>query len=104
MSRLGGRELTLAYERRTVASGLTVDVPDESFTVVVGPNACGKSTLLRALSRTLKPRSGTVLLDGRDIHALPARTVARTLGLLPQSPIPLSSAARRTSTFILVLE
>ncbi|GII24035.1 ABC transporter ATP-binding protein [Planosporangium mesophilum] len=87
MSRLSADRLTLAYERRTVAEELTVAVPDRSFTVIIGPNACGKSTLLRALSRTLKPRSGTVLLDGRDIHSLPARDVARTLGLLPQSPI-----------------
>jgi iron complex transport system ATP-binding protein len=87
MTRLAGSDLTLAYERRTVAEGLTVEVPDRSFTVVVGPNACGKSTLLRALARTLRPRSGTVLLDGHDIHSLPARAVARTLGLLPQSPI-----------------
>ncbi|MGC9665190.1 ABC transporter ATP-binding protein [Planosporangium sp. 12N6] len=84
-ARLKGERLTLGYERCTIAEELTVAVPDRSFTVIVGPNACGKSTLLRALARTLKPRSGTVLLDGRDIHALPARAVARTLGLLPQS-------------------
>jgi energy-coupling factor transporter ATP-binding protein EcfA2 len=71
--RLLGRGLTLAYERRTVAEGLTVAIPDRSFTVVVGPNACGKSTLLRVLARMLKPRSGTVLLDGKDIHARPTR-------------------------------
>ncbi|WP_345430766.1 ABC transporter ATP-binding protein [Actinoallomurus vinaceus] len=87
MPRLLGRGLTLAYERRTVAEGLTVGIPDRSFTVIVGPNACGKSTLLRALARMLKPRSGTVLLDGRDIHARSTRAVARTLGLLPQSSI-----------------
>jgi iron complex transport system ATP-binding protein len=87
MTRLRANDLTLAYERRTVAEGLSVAVPDRSFTVVVGPNACGKSTLLRALARTLKPRSGAVLLDGQDIHTLPTRAVARTLGLLPQSPI-----------------
>jgi iron complex transport system ATP-binding protein len=86
-ARLSASGLTLAYERRTIAEGLTVAIPDRSFTVVVGPNACGKSTLLRALSRMLKPRSGTVLLDGQDINALPTRTVARTLGLLPQSSI-----------------
>ncbi|WP_433186310.1 ABC transporter ATP-binding protein [Actinoallomurus sp. CA-150999] len=85
--RLLGRGLTLAYERRTVAEGLTVAIPDRSFTVVVGPNACGKSTLLRALARMLKPRSGTVLLDGQDIHTRSTRAVARTLGLLPQSSI-----------------
>ncbi|MEV4559482.1 ABC transporter ATP-binding protein [Kitasatospora sp. NPDC049285] len=85
--RLAGRDLTLAYEKRTIAEGLTVDIPDHSFTVVVGPNACGKSTLLRALSRTLKPAAGTVLLDGRSIADLPAKQVARTLGLLPQSSV-----------------
>ncbi|WP_441246370.1 ABC transporter ATP-binding protein [Kitasatospora sp. McL0602] len=85
--RLVGSELTLAYEKRTIAQQLTVAIPDRSFTVIVGPNACGKSTLLRALSRTLKPVAGRVLLDGQDIAALPARRVARTMGLLPQSSI-----------------
>ncbi|MCQ4040763.1 ABC transporter ATP-binding protein [Streptantibioticus rubrisoli] len=86
-TRLSGSALTLAYEQRTIAEHLDVTVPDHSFTVIVGPNACGKSTLLRALSRTLKPSDGTVLLDGQDIHTVPARKVARTLGLLPQSSI-----------------
>ncbi|MDX3098816.1 ABC transporter ATP-binding protein [Streptomyces sp. ME02-6991-2B] len=85
--RLAGHHLTLAYDRRTIATDLTVAIPDQSFTVIVGPNACGKSTLLRALSRTLRPTAGQVLLDGRDITTLPARQVARTLGLLPQSAI-----------------
>ncbi|WP_431975284.1 ABC transporter ATP-binding protein [Micromonospora haikouensis] len=85
--RLSGDGLTLAYDKRIIAERLTVAVPDRSFTVVIGPNACGKSTLLRALARMLKPTAGTVLLDGRDIHAQPARRVARTLGLLPQTSI-----------------
>ncbi|HEX2314946.1 MAG TPA: ABC transporter ATP-binding protein [Thermomonospora sp.] len=85
--RLSGTDLTLAYERRTIAEGLSVAIPDRSFTVIVGPNACGKSTLLRALARILRPTSGTVLLDGQDIAGLPARKVARTLGLLPQSSV-----------------
>ncbi|WFE67564.1 ABC transporter ATP-binding protein [Micromonospora sp. WMMD714] len=79
--------MTLAYDRRVVARDLSVAVPDRSFTVVIGPNACGKSTLLRALARTLRPAAGTVLLDGRDIHSLRSRQVARTLGLLPQSSV-----------------
>jgi iron complex transport system ATP-binding protein len=53
----------------------------------VGANACGKSTLLRGLARLLRPRGGTVLLDGEDIHRLPTREVARRLGMLPQQPI-----------------
>ncbi|MFI1335674.1 ABC transporter ATP-binding protein [Streptomyces sp. NPDC020845] len=85
--RLTAEGLTLAYDRRTVAEGLTVAIPDHSFTVIVGPNACGKSTLLRALSRMLKPTAGSVLLDGQAIGSMPAKKVARTLGLLPQSSI-----------------
>jgi iron complex transport system ATP-binding protein len=86
-SRLGGTGLTLAYDGRTVAEDLAVAIPDRSFTVIVGPNACGKSTLLRALSRLLKPKAGTVLLDGADIATLPTKQVARIVGLLPQSSI-----------------
>ncbi|MGY1434806.1 ABC transporter ATP-binding protein [Streptomyces reniochalinae] len=86
-ARLTGRNLTLAYDQRTIASELDVAVPHQSFTVVVGPNACGKSTLLRALSRMLKPTRGQVLLDGEDIAGMQAKALARTLGLLPQSSI-----------------
>lgn len=85
--RLHGEGLTLAYDERRVSSGLDVAIPDGSFTVIVGPNACGKSTLLRALARMLKPREGSVLLDGRAIDAYPSKEVARRLGLLPQSSI-----------------
>ncbi|NJQ03847.1 ABC transporter ATP-binding protein [Streptomyces zingiberis] len=86
-SRLAAEGVTLAYDRRTVATDLGVTVPDHSFTVIIGPNACGKSTLLRALSRMLRPTAGQVLLDGRDISSVPAKQVARTLGLLPQSSV-----------------
>ncbi|AWK08442.1 ABC transporter [Streptomyces spongiicola] len=85
MQRLTAESVTLAYDRRVIAEDLSVAIPDNSFTIVVGPNACGKSTLLRALSRMLKPSEGRVLLDGQTIQSMPARKVARTLGLLPQS-------------------
>ncbi|MEV7232363.1 ABC transporter ATP-binding protein [Polymorphospora sp. NPDC051019] len=79
--------MTLAYDRRTVAAHLDIDIPDASFTVIVGPNACGKSTLLRALARMLRPRTGGVHLDGRLITTYPSKEVARRLGLLPQSSV-----------------
>ncbi|MFC9257889.1 ABC transporter ATP-binding protein [Amycolatopsis thailandensis] len=86
-SRLHADALTLAYDGRTVAEDLGVVIPDRSFTVIVGPNACGKTTLLRALARMLKPRQGSVFLDGQTISSFPAKEVARRLGLLPQSSI-----------------
>ena len=84
---LAARDVTIGYDRRIIARNLSVVIPDRSFTVIVGPNACGKSTFLRALSRLLKPAGGEVVLDGRDIHSYRAREVAQRLGLLPQSSI-----------------
>jgi len=85
--RLRAKELTLAYDSRVVVERLDVTITDGSFTVIVGPNACGKSTLLKALARVLKPRAGAVHLDGRAIASYPSRHVAKQLGMLPQSSI-----------------
>ncbi|MFG2846140.1 ABC transporter ATP-binding protein [Kitasatospora sp. NPDC048296] len=84
--RLEARGLTLAYEARTVVEGLDVRIPDGRVTVIVGPNACGKSTLLRALGRLLRPVRGAVLLDGLELARIPTKRIAQRLGLLPQSP------------------
>jgi iron complex transport system ATP-binding protein len=84
---LSGDDLTLAYDKVEVARNLTVTIPARQITCIVGANACGKSTLLRALARLLKPNAGTVLLDGESIHRLPTKVVATRLGILPQSPI-----------------
>lgn len=86
MTRLSAQHLTLAYDADPVVCDLSLDVPDRQVTVICGPNACGKSTLLRALTRLLKPLGGAVLLDGQAIARLPTKQVAVRLGLLPQSP------------------
>jgi iron complex transport system ATP-binding protein len=83
--RAGG--LTLAYGDRVVAEDLDLAVPPGRITAIVGANACGKSTLLRALARLLAPRRGEVHLDGRALHAIPTRELARRLGILPQAPV-----------------
>lgn len=85
--RLEARDLTLIYGERTISRDLSFRVPDGLFTVIVGPNACGKSTLLRALARIIRPGAGHVVLDGKEIDRISAREVARTLGLLPQSSV-----------------
>lgn len=87
MTALSTVDVVAGYDDRTVLSGLSVDVPPGGFTVVIGPNACGKSTLLRTLARLLRPRAGTVLLDGADLHRLPTRELATRLGVLPQAPL-----------------
>lgn len=72
-SRLQAQDITIGYDKRVISTSLSVDIPDGAFTVIVGPNACGKSTLLRALSRLLAPSTGSVLLDGKAISSYPAK-------------------------------
>ncbi|GAA3398391.1 ABC transporter ATP-binding protein [Cryptosporangium minutisporangium] len=85
MSRLIARGLTLAYGERVVSPDITLAVPDGAFTAIVGPNACGKSTLLKALVRLLAPSSGEVLLDDVPVTSLRPRVFARQIGFLPQT-------------------
>ncbi len=76
--------LTLGYGDRVVSAGLDLALPPGRFTAVIGPNACGKSTLLRALVRLQPLLSGSVDLDGRDLRNLRSREVAQRIGFLPQ--------------------
>jgi iron complex transport system ATP-binding protein len=86
-ARLRAARLTLAYDERIVATDLGITVPDGSFTAIIGPNASGKSTLLRALSRMMRPQAGAVHLDGTEISRYSTKEVARRIGLLPQTSI-----------------
>lgn len=85
--RLAAKGITVGYGGRTVIDGLDVTVPPGLITTIIGPNGCRKSTLLRTLTRLLKPTAGAVVLDGEDIVKLRTRDVARKLGLLPQAPV-----------------
>lgn len=84
---LGAHDLFVGYGDRSVIEGIDLELLPGKITAIVGANGSGKSTLLRAMSRLLKPRRGQVLLDGKAVHGMPAKQLARTLGLLPQSPI-----------------
>lgn len=83
---LSARELSLGYGERSIVENLDVELPAGKITIIVGANACGKSTLLRGLARLLKPSTGVVHLNGEDIHKVPTRELARQLGILPQTP------------------
>ncbi len=83
---LEARDVRLGYGEREIVRDLSVTVPPGRITVIVGPNACGKSTLLRSMARLLAPTAGAVLLNGRSIQEMPTKEVAAVLGILPQSP------------------
>ena len=87
MTRLYVDNVSLDYGGATIVDQLSLGVPDGQVTVIVGANACGKSTLLRGLARLLRPSGGSVMLDGEAIHQRSTKEVAKVLGLLPQNPI-----------------
>ena len=73
---LAAADLSLGYGDLEVVHRLDLAIPEGRITALIGPNACGKSTLLRGLARLLKPRTGAVYLDGRSIHEQPSREVS----------------------------
>ena len=85
-ARLRAADLTVGFNRVPVLNGLSLDIPDGQMTVIVGPNACGKSTLLRSLARLERVGNGQVILDGKSIHTQSSKSVARRMAILPQTP------------------
>ncbi|PIG95215.1 ABC transporter ATP-binding protein [Gloeocapsopsis sp. IPPAS B-1203] len=86
-NRLSTQRLTLAYDKAAIIKNLDLAIPKGKMTALVGANGCGKSTLLRGLARLLKPRSGAVYLDAKDVFKLSTKQVAKQLGILSQSPV-----------------
>lgn len=85
---LRAHSITVGYGKDSpILEGLSLDVLQGELTVIVGPNACGKSTLLRALARVLSVRCGVVELDGQVLNELNQKALARRLGLLAQSSV-----------------
>ncbi|MGE6754321.1 ABC transporter ATP-binding protein [Rossellomorea sp. NPDC071047] len=80
------KDLTLSYGERTIIDELNIDIPKGEISVFIGGNGCGKSTLLRSIARLLKPKQGSVMLDGEAISRLSTKEVARKMAILPQSP------------------
>ena len=78
------RNLELGYGERPVVQDLTLELVPGSMVAIIGANGSGKSTILKALARSLPPDKGVVYLDGQSLHKWPRRTLARSLTLLPQ--------------------
>ncbi|MFD2421581.1 ABC transporter ATP-binding protein [Amycolatopsis pigmentata] len=83
---LTARRLAVGYPGRTVLADIDLEIPSGRITAVVGPNACGKSTLLRALAGIARPAAGEIRLDGIPLADIAPKRLARRIALLPQSP------------------
>ena len=87
MIKIEMQNVRLGYGRKVVLQDLTFQVRPGEMVGLIGPNGCGKSTIIRALSHIISPYSGTILLDGKDVTKIPRRDLARLLGVVPQMPL-----------------
>jgi iron complex transport system ATP-binding protein len=86
MDSIETKKLAVAYDEKLVLDDLCMRIPQGRITAIIGPNGCGKSTILKAIGRILKPQSGLVYLNGDDIRSLSTREVAQRMAILPQAP------------------
>ncbi|MBC1398240.1 ABC transporter ATP-binding protein [Listeria fleischmannii] len=86
MQNLYTEDLQIAYDKRIIVDSLNISIPQGKITALVGANGSGKSTILKTMSRLLKPSKGHVILDGKKIHQVSTKQIAKELAILPQNP------------------
>lgn len=86
MNSIATKNLAIAYDEKLIVDDLNMNIPKGKITTIIGPNGCGKSTVLKTVGRILKPKEGIVYLNGDDIRSLSTKDVAQKMAVLPQSP------------------
>ncbi|MBA2175857.1 ABC transporter ATP-binding protein [Halobacillus locisalis] len=86
MSSISTKELKIGYGDVTVVDDLNLHLPKGKVTTIIGPNGCGKSTVLQTMSRLIQPKKGSVYLDGKAIHKASTKEIAKKMAVLPQTP------------------
>ncbi|EKO1913146.1 ABC transporter ATP-binding protein [Clostridium botulinum] len=86
MNSITTTNLAIAYEDKLIVDGLNMNIPKGKITTIIGPNGCGKSTVLKTIGRILEAKEGLVYLNGDDIRNFSTKEVAQKMAILPQSP------------------
>lgn len=80
------KNLSLGYDESIIVKDVSFHISDKSITTIIGPNGCGKSTILKALSKSKKPIQGDIVFQNRNIQEIQTKQLARKMSILPQSP------------------
>jgi iron complex transport system ATP-binding protein len=86
MVSLSTENLQIGYGEKIIVDGLNLQINKGEITTIIGANGCGKSTILKTMARVHSANSGVVYLDGKMIHKIPTKEIAKKMAVLPQSP------------------
>ncbi|MGG7176369.1 ABC transporter ATP-binding protein [Clostridium paraputrificum] len=79
------KDLKLSYDEKIILDNINLNIEKGKFTALIGSNGCGKSTLIKAIARILKPKSGDIFIGDKDILKMPSKDVAKLMSMLPQN-------------------
>lgn len=79
-------KINIAYDKHLIVEGLDLEIEKGKITSIIGSNGCGKSTILKALGRILKPTLGDIILDGSHLNSMTSKEIAKKMAILPQTP------------------
>ncbi len=86
MNRIKVENLSIAYEESVKVENLNVSVPKGKIITIIGPNRCGKSTILKTIGRIMKPKNGIIYINGEDINNISTKEIEKKMVVLPQTP------------------
>ncbi|MDD3677877.1 MAG: ABC transporter ATP-binding protein [Dehalococcoidales bacterium] len=87
MQKLSLKNVTLGYGETIVLSGIDIEILSGEVIGIVGPNGCGKSTLIKGITRVIPLKGGDILLNEKSIKGISQNDIARTVAVVPQSAV-----------------
>ncbi len=77
MNSIKVENLSIAYDESIIVENLNVSIPKGKITTIIGPNGCGKSTILKTIGRIMKPKNGMIYINGEDIKKLSTKEIEK---------------------------
>lgn len=87
MEAISVKNLSVAYEENLIIDNMNLSIPSGEISIIIGANGCGKSTLLKTIARVIKPKSGDIFINGKNIREQKEKHLAAQVAFLPQGPV-----------------
>lgn len=86
MEAISVKNLSVAYENNLIIDNMSFSIPKGELSIIIGANGCGKSTLLKTIARIIKPKSGEIFINEKNIKNQKEKNIATQVAFLPQGP------------------